>query len=1178
MADITSYALSIDLVLQSNVDQVLDSALTKIESLEARVQNLAKNTSNMLDKMGGNIASNFTKISESFGKTSKTISQTDISQSVRNFAKETSGATQNVEGLNKQLGLPEAMLDRLSSAMRSVAQIRYLRGEDLDYAVEQYKYLSDTAIPYLMDLMEKRSKKGIGMAEEEMVLIRQFSSEKSKLLTQEAKLAYRHYDLRKRYEKQIGKTLDNRIKTKSDIIKMSEKERDLYEEILEIQEQRNKISEALSDSVEDRAEAQKKVLDIRQAKNYIGGLRAMGKVWSSIKDTIGSIGQGLRKTLDTVGLGELTKMASAAGIYSVAVDRAAKREELFHELHYQTMGGMEALSERTLDLAGQYDVMAEELEQSIVAMRSVGFQNAEAVDTIGVQMQILKRNAGASNEVMARMALNLTSVTGNTKAATKQLLWMNRASKEIGLTGSDLDQILSNIGESAVVMGDRGGVFAERYSKALMRAAGGAKKLGMNTSDAVSVVKRMLDPLQSVAFIGQDAFNLMDDPAAMQKRLAEQATQWLEILDDMEGGRSKIAKIQDVGTRIGMQGAHWMDIMKAVRLLASGQEDFDKVAEESADPMKEMNATLDKTNTLIRDLKTTVDDIKNSLETTHSYLKSIAESSIGFLDTPWVKTLASWGITITAFSGLLGSVGSLLGGVTRGILGVGKAALEAFPFVGKMLGGLVSKMKGAAGYVANFFRQMFAGVTGKGGGFIGRGFSIIGDKVSGLFNMLKGMSGLRVLQFGFWAAIAAEIYILAKGVYDTHKAFKEGKASIEEGNKALDRRRDKLLEQKKIMQGIHEEEIKQLRTKLTKLRIEQMDKAEMQAYSDAIDAIMLDPSAISKGIGYLFGDDTGVTIKKTKEIMELENKLNSLVVAQAKANKAVIGDVNVLDKQYQEAIKQGNLAQAIILGIRKEALRTHKPITELYKDQEGIKKITADITAEHEKMIAIREKEKKKIQEQKRIEQVGITASKEKLIFEKNMDHILKERQKTQKDITMKDLLDDSRLVADQMTRASDEAKKLKDSLTVDKQIEQFEDLTEAVQNMFALEPDAENPFGDYESESLEQWRRELVKAEQALKNQKNKAMGKVNEAEKATEKMRARPNEVAKVKIDEDSARPPKEENKELQTTNTLLNDISNKSSNKDVAEILISIRDLLEAKQETSSGLTVQANQWVS
>jgi hypothetical protein len=1132
MADINSYALSIELTLQSNAEQVLGSIIGQIDSIDARVQNMVQNLGNALNQFSGQITQNLGQLGSSVSSLNQNVNAINLAAPVQNMTTATNVAQQSVQALSNELELPTKLVEKLHVAMTTLGETKWHNDLDVDEAIKQYQYLANIAIPGLETAKKKLAERGMQLSSSDLKLLEQIKKVQFDMLSKQKKSEIVYQGLKKKwFETNKGRFKSDMLSGR-EVRSLSQDQLGSYRDLLIANREHQRLSTAAKggggisispDAVRNMsmidktlAELPKKAITFTQKFNTVVGL---------IREAAAGVG----KIATGIGLGPLVEAASLTGAYAVGVQKAAEREEKLHAINLRTVGSMQDIGESIRKTTRGTDLLSDELVEATTALRDVGLEGQEILD-FNRYVAMLNRTTGASVVITAKLTKAMFATGRSQEYATKRIFMMQRAARTAGLAGQDLDTVMSEIADTAISMGTGGTKFTEQYSAALINAAAAAKRLGMSSSDAVNNITRFKDPLKAFKIVGADAFKLWRDPKAMQARIAVVTKEWLKQIDAIDDAGQQWDMAGQFGVLLDKPFATVDDIRRELQLLSESGQDVSESIKGSIDPAQEMQKAMGETSGLVRNQVTFMEKTFAELQKTMAGVKNTMEKMFATMNkSDTAPQVASWTILGTA------AVSSITSIIQKGLELYGTYKLLQGG-TNLFSGGIARMIPGLSG-ISGWFSRMIPSVSSITGWFgrmlpqitsVGSSTATLGGGLSTAAGMMQSFAGSTLVTR---TGVAALVYYTGKLIYYTGVTAHDmimAERSIKESNKALWEAKRHLKEQGVLIQGNYETEVQSL----TVLMIKAREQARLSNNYEALHQL-------------------------EKELAALQEKnLNS-----ATANNKAASEFT---EHYKEAVKAGDQHKALMAAIRIEASKAGMEVQTFMKDNEQMAKITQNVNQAVNKSIAERNKARameidlavrvkqetiylSKLQElanKNNIKDI-VTASKNKNLYNTAMAEATKEGAKLRTEMSGIDI-----------TKVADDAQKLN---------------AEAKMAAISLDKASESAKTAFTPPDIKP---EMQKAIDGIKiTTPEDIIHKAEPVEHA---------EITPVKITDQTARP--ESNTEMSDSvvkiAAVLDVILRKIGETKTSEIVKLLQDNLPkiAEGSSASGLTARANQWVT
>lgn len=656
MADVTSYALSLEFTLQDKASEVLKQISILATEVEQKIVKVQKS----LSEIGGAGASAFKQINN---QTTKTIAELGlIPDKIR-----------QIEESISRVNATDFMEDDIETVGKAIDAARNL----------EVQYNS------LLEAQHKLELQGKSASQQELNAIEKVSAGLENFRGKQFKL---EGAIKKQSDK-MGKDVGVNLKKESvgwmKRLFMSKAQKKEYGNLINLQLKQAKISGAPDAEVKR----------LTKTKNALGqfaeeGDPAQAKVGALSKGIglLTSAMSGLGSMLTSVGLGAIVQATTLTGLFEVAIMGAAQRQELFHTANFRVIGSQEEIVKQTTAMRERYKVLAPEIDAATVALTEMGYKDQDIFDLAGANANFT-RTTGASAAATARFSKMMKGATKDTTAVKNQLLIATRYSKEWGVAGKDNDVVLQEVAQSALFMGSSGGKSTEQYAQQLYKAAAAAKNLGIDVKVATDMVSKMKDPLKTVAFLGGES--LKWDTTKRSQEMAKAAKEHLKMLEGAADEEERWVVRQQL-LAMGYEGLGFSleNVDDGIKLMAESEKVAAKAGQKAMDapsktPLEEAQKNATEASNLLRESLVAVDKVLVELQAAASpILKLITEWIQWFNDNPAAAKWAAIGVAavaaLTAISAVLGPLISLIG---MGGLG---AALSTLAAGGLVMVGLVA--------------------------------------------------------------------------------------------------------------------------------------------------------------------------------------------------------------------------------------------------------------------------------------------------------------------------------------------------------------------------------------------------------------------------------------------------------------------------------------------------------
>ena len=403
----------------------------------------------------------------------------------------------------------------------------------------------------------------------------------------------------------------------------------------------------------------------------LGGAKLVAAGIRDVFQKIRGIGQKIRTAFtgifSGIGLGEIAQAATLTGLFDKAILGAFRRQELFHTVNFRQIGTVKELNERTQDLALQYPITAEKIDQIAVSMRAYG-ATREEIDGLTGSLGYFERATGANIRVTSAMATQFAKSGGDIGRAEKRLAAVTDYAREFGFSAKDVDLIMGKLGQSAYYMGVSGVRNSEAFGKALLQLGASAKQMGLSMDEATSVAEALMNPVSTVAVLGPQSLNW--DPEKRLKGLQDWAQGAIVSLQKAEEGGYGFQKRQQLLDMVMKNlGFRYGEVDKGLKMLAEGKsiEEIGKQIEETAekDPEIKLRDALEEASTSLYDMRLVIDKTIIRLQ---KVLRPIAEFFSDLFQLiatepviPFVIAFGAIGLAVgTALIGVFGGVGAAI--------------------------------------------------------------------------------------------------------------------------------------------------------------------------------------------------------------------------------------------------------------------------------------------------------------------------------------------------------------------------------------------------------------------------------------------------------------------------------------------------------------------------------------
>lgn len=244
-----------------------------------------------------------------------------------------------------------------------------------------------------------------------------------------------------------------------------------------------------------------------------------------------------------VGLKDLIELTNELGF---GFDKLIDQQDQYRQLVYNTAGGMDEITESIARMSAQTGISNDKISDSLKALVDQGLQ----LNRTGEEFEeLVKLNArfvhttGAASGTVAEFEKRMIAVGGSVEQVTDSIRNMENASYALGLTGNDLNQIMSTTSNSALNLRARFGVDEiMRFNNEMIRMAASAKNIGAPLSDVVDISNKLVNSsMDLIVALGSDA--LFKTPAENAKLLAARSGEILDhVLSFPPGLQNELAR------------------------------------------------------------------------------------------------------------------------------------------------------------------------------------------------------------------------------------------------------------------------------------------------------------------------------------------------------------------------------------------------------------------------------------------------------------------------------------------------------------------------------------------------------------------------------------------------------------------------------------------------------------
>jgi len=652
VSDINTYALSLSLNLQDNATEVLRGAVNVLNELETKVASVQRK----LDAFGATGESAGSRIAQQFQRA------LDV------------------------LGGQPAAVDRASRSYRDMAGQAARAGQAQVDAVQQAQ-----------ETMVAAQRSGGGGAETAEKNLKKFGKTNTGFQKDQNKNEKKQTKFQVMWRKFYG-FMEKQNKGRLKIGKKGLKQDD----------------ERVKDIEEQVLQGGKFVKTMRVGSVVAGGMSAVFKKMGGLVDHVKS---GLRKGLDVVGMGKLGELLSLTGLYKVGIMEAMQQEEAFHLIQFRGIGTMRGLaSEIRVMTAKGMPLLSKEVTAATTSLTMFG-NSRDRVMKLRMGVASLNRTTGASTDAIARMVKTMDAMVvtaggsvDKLDLATKSMVEMQTAAKDLQLTSAEIDQLMVKLAQDSIFMGSSGVVQMARWNKTVMAGVAAAKKLGINTGEVQQVTDRAFDTEEAIKFskiLGSQVSQSKMMNMTIQERMTVMQNAAKAMLKEFKARKAAGQSTIDLEARIkAATGSSVAGGIKQLRLLSTmtekGIQDAVNGISKAPDHTKAATDKLKEgakdTENTYRKLALTVGQavakVQISLQGVQDEVGKLVEMlrKSGFMD-----IFGDWRIIAVAAAGaIIGGLSSLFGIASTVFSLFGIFAETVLPVVAEAVMGVVGAV-GAAG-------------------------------------------------------------------------------------------------------------------------------------------------------------------------------------------------------------------------------------------------------------------------------------------------------------------------------------------------------------------------------------------------------------------------------------------------------------------------------------------------
>jgi hypothetical protein len=688
-----AYNVNMEFTLQDNVSKKLDEVANQFGNVEQIATKVIAEMGKAYANAGGVAQKAFEKMVASLKKAGKSLKMEDVVNEVVKLKK----ATGEYEGYIKGLELEQSKLTKetegYSDALTKMSQANFHwdETEQLKEIAALYTDFEKNKLPNLRVQYELNKNTNKKAAEADMKAIKEWEGLKKKYQRQEMYINAIMGRKRKQYRLEAGKELkeENQSWTKMMLFR-SNTELRLMREHAEQIIRKNMVTAALNPILKDQLEIQNKQVQatidqIEKVEVQRKALDRASSAYGKIKGGMGSIiGMG-KSALGAAGLGKIMEATSLTGLYGIAVMEAAQEAEKFHTANFRLLGSMENIQASIADASIATGLLRSELIDSTIALREVGFAS-EGIGELRDVIAGTNRITGASLEVQAKFARAMEYSTKDVNKAKEELYLMQGATKAIGLTGKDIEEMLGKATQASYILGARGESYVGEYTKMLLKAGAAAKKLGMDTSETAKTLAYAYNPDDILRLKGAaDNFGIDASKFAetAQGRMELAGAFAKKFMSDLKAAgenieeRKKVMASSAAILKTSEEYFEFQQQLEAIALTANTVIPAEKELVEQAkklakqEPTEAMNKGLQESTGLVR---TTDKALSNFTSVVQKEFRFVGGEVKGFVEKmgqwePMLKTIAyafaTWGV-IGTLTSVLGSIWN----IGKGVLGL----------------------------------------------------------------------------------------------------------------------------------------------------------------------------------------------------------------------------------------------------------------------------------------------------------------------------------------------------------------------------------------------------------------------------------------------------------------------------------------------------------------------------
>ena len=276
------------------------------------------------------------------------------------------------------------------------------------------------------------------------------------------------------------------------------------------------IAEGFASVLSSGNEATKATEEMSAAAGGAGdNINKAGGATGGFDDNINDMVDSLFKFINmaTIAYGTVLTM------FLSQLEVAARRAEEFSTSIYRVNGSMYEMGQGVSIASFNVKALSDDVAAMAKSLAEAGAQGSELFALVETS-SLFNKSMGASAEVTAQFANRMRIVLGTARDAEVQMALLYEATKEFGLSGQDANAIMVEATKSATTIGTYGAKAVKEYTETLILASAAAKKLGVNTQEAIQLISSMKEPLSGVKILGGEVLKL--DPAGKMKAIMKE--------------------------------------------------------------------------------------------------------------------------------------------------------------------------------------------------------------------------------------------------------------------------------------------------------------------------------------------------------------------------------------------------------------------------------------------------------------------------------------------------------------------------------------------------------------------------------------------------------------------------------------------------------------------------------